>query len=95
MKYDTEEVRRVAQQIKVNAQKIHDLERDALQPIARSIPQELRGRTADALLAEVSELTVAMRRLSIDVSSIGDELNSFARRLDVADQQAADAVKEQ
>ena len=95
MKYDTEEVRRVAQQIKVNAQKIHDLERDALQPIARSIPYELRGRTADALLAEVSELTVAMRRLSIDVSNIGDELNSFARRLDVADQQAADAVKEQ
>ena len=93
MKHDTAEIRRIARVVKQNAAAIHELESGTLQPLTRAVPQALRGQAADALLTEITELATAMRRLGIDINGIGDELNSFARRLDIADQQAADRIR--
>lgn len=93
MKYDTAEIRRVARQVKQSATSIDEIGRGTLQPLTGSIPQELKGLAADALLSEIRDLTSGLQHLATQVSAVGDDLNAFARKLDIADQQAKQQIR--
>lgn len=88
MNYDTAEIRRVARQLKGCASTVGSIEQSKLRTVLSMLGSEFKGQAADAATKRIQELSSDLLQLQNGINAIGDELNQFARQLDIADERS-------
>lgn len=95
MKYNTAEIRAVAARVRAAAGEVSDAGSDQLRPMISDIPAHLEGRTADAMVNAVSQLSRDVTSIASGLRSVSQQLYAFADRLDAADAAAKAIIQQQ
>lgn len=89
MEYDVQEVRRIAGKVHVASEDLLGVSSGDLARIRSDIPGNLEGGAADALTEVLEDLIEDTKKLGNGLETISAALYAFARKLKLADEEAA------
>jgi len=89
---DTEAIRRVARKIGSIATSVQDLSSDDIPAIERSLDGNFEGEAAKALEEVLADLRKDVKGMGNGLKAIQQELLAYARRVDEADEKAAQLI---
>ena len=89
---DTEAIRRVARKIGSIAASVQDLSTDDIPAIERGLDGNFEGEAAQALEEVLGDLKKDVRGMGNGLKAIQKELLAYARRVDEADEKAAQLI---
>ena len=89
---DTEAIRRVARKIGSIATSVQDISTDDIPAIERSLDGNFEGEAAKALEEVLGDLQRDVRGMGNGLKAIQKELLAYAKRVDEADEKAAQLI---
>ena len=89
---DTEAIRRVARRIGSIATSVQDLSTDDIPAIERSLDGNFEGEAAKALEEVLFDLKKDVKSMGNGLKSIQKDLLAYAKRVDEADEKAAQMI---
>ncbi|MDO4549335.1 MAG: hypothetical protein Q4D04_14690 [Clostridia bacterium] len=93
MKHDTAQIRFVARKIQNCALSVSDVSTREVRPLRERVLSEFEGEAANALTARLEALQGDVEKLGKGIDSVYRELMSYARRLEIADEQSKMAIQ--
>lgn len=90
---DTDEVRRVARAIKGIAEDVKSLSTSNVRSMQNSVEDNLRGETAQALTEVLADLSSDIAKIGSGLDSIQKALYDYARRVEKADREAEEKIR--
>ena len=92
--YDTTKIRELARRIGQVSEQVTDARTGTINAARRELPENFSGRAADALTEALNEWSGDVGRVGSALASLKGALYELARRLDEADRQAQQLIKQ-
>lgn len=91
--YNSEEVRRVANEIQAIAQNVKQLSNDNVAKMRGTVQENLKGDTADALETVLTDLSSDINKIGNGLDGLYKALMEYARKAEQADLAAKQAIE--
>ena len=92
MEINYREVRTAARKLSAASSAVRSVAANGLKQIERDSQEYLQGRTAEALQSKIAELRRDIASIANGLSQLSAELNEYARRIQLADQEASNYI---
>lgn len=92
MEINYREVRAAARKLSAASSAVRSVAANGLRQIERDSQEYLQGRTAEALQSKTAELRRDIASIANGLSQLSAELNEYARRIQLADQEASNYI---